>query len=89
MIWDAAAFPKSRRSSDGNDSQIIVKAGDFVFVNEDKSLVSYRYDDGSRVAEYPLPSIPVHNGIAIAGGRVIVCCHGGEVVAFASPSARP
>lgn len=78
LIWSAGDYPSGKK--DFEQHQALVKAGDFVLVGHGAKLLVYRYDTGTRVAAYDLPDVPVHNGIAVAAGRVTICCHNGAVV---------
>jgi hypothetical protein len=51
-----------------------------VLVGSVRQLTLYRYSDGSKAASIDLPGTPVANGVAVAGGKVIVCCQNGAVV---------
>lgn len=39
-------------------------------------------DTGKKVAEYPLETVPVYDGLALAGQRVYLCLQNGKVLSF-------
>jgi hypothetical protein len=45
-------------------------------------LLAVSREDGTVIAEYPLDSEPVYNGIAAAGGRLVLSLRDGSVVCF-------
>lgn len=83
QIWQAQDYPPGNK--DFALHQALVKAGDFILVGYGKKLIVYRYADGQKAAEYDLPAVPVHNGIAVAEGRVIVTCADGSVTCLNGP----
>lgn len=46
------------------------------------ALVVFSKEDGKKVCEYPLKSVPIYDGMAAADGRIYLSLEDGSVICF-------
>lgn len=75
-----------KRTTGNFATQAMIVAGDRLFLaghersKADSALHAYATRDGSKLAQWTLPSCPVRNGLAAARGYLVAACENGELI---------